>query len=81
MPAPSQHGPYRQHGGRDDPSRVPVRPVPLCGRAGQRRGHAEAAGQTLSPLTHQLVLFHLNTGRAAGASRFIHRLVVRTSQS
>jgi hypothetical protein len=23
----------------------------------------------------------LNTGRAAGASRFIHRLVVRTSQS
>jgi hypothetical protein len=44
MPTPSQHGQCRQHSGRDDPSRVPVRPVPLRGRAGQHRGHAEAAG-------------------------------------
>jgi hypothetical protein len=53
---PSQHGQGRQHGRRDDPSRVPVRPVPLRWRAGQHRGHAEAAGQALAPLTHQLVM-------------------------
>jgi hypothetical protein len=79
-PAPSQHGYCRQHGPQNDPPRGSRRPMLLRGRVRQRQVHAKPAARLLPPSRISLPWFQLNTGRATGASRFIHRLVVRMSQ-
>ena len=40
----------------------------------------EQAFEAAAAVLHYLAWFHLNAGRAIGASRFIHQRVVRTSQ-
>ena len=56
------------------------RPALLRRRVRHRQVHAKAAGQAWPPARISSSWFQLNTGRAIGASRFIHRLVVRMSQ-